>query len=404
MTTWDKNKKNKELDRYNSYLYDIYKRLELSENPELKTKPKFFREQGPIIFSLNQNAVLQTAIIPPAISEKIPEVNVGGRISTDLACQAVTEKFLKELPHEKDAVLDSCPVIFDQFQIPKSRMPYKNMIEKEMQTYKQDLQAGAEKNLEQKHYEKPPLEELRELQNDLISIQEQAANSAENAKKLILKMVKAKPLDQDAQKYFEASRSKRVELELLDCFHALAPDPEQDFEKFQEGLKRINPNLNLEEGKKLRAWIVFYLEQETAIQQINRTLESLEPLIQMEENEETNESLSASLWQKACSNLIEERQYRIQEDYYRTDLSALIFEYLSGYRVRVDQAQKIKTCFQTLFNSELDVEVSGIVFQLIMGGGRPAPFYLSLPILSLTLKEPRFSYAKMSNTAFCSQI
>lgn len=311
-------------------------------------------------------------------------------ILADASRELLAEEFLGLAGREEETDLDNDPfkIVFNSsvdgecLVLSDSQEIYRHLIEKDMGDYRGDLAEGRHINEKSPRYKRLNQEHLTLFQTRLKKEKANAQEVSGALKKVILTTIRAMPQSLEARRVHAALQGAKqtVDLELLDCIRALMPDPKKEEEGFMEGVHSINSFLDYEEAIQLRILVLRFLEQETAIQQIDRVLREVDPLVIMELEESFNDNLYESHWKKACNHLVEERQYSRDQEYYRTDLSALTFEWLSGYRVREEQAKKIKLVVDHLFKK--NTEASGITFQLMMGGGKTSTILSQLSELA----------------------
>lgn len=251
------------------------------------------------------------------------------------------------------------------------------VINEECRVYTKELEKGWTKNQKEKQlaFKLPKKEEIINLHSDLEASIEASKSRCASLKTFVELRLNQKP-EHSSLEYWNAIAQEGSKLThsptLLKGFRAITKEPEKgsytDAKSHDEQrikvcyaeLQKLKPNLSIEECKELRLAIINYLREETAMQQCKRVLESVKEMV----GKDLNHPEMPIYWERASKALSEERRY---DPFANTQ--ALLFESLSGLRVRKGQGRLIRKITRDFFSKPND-ENFGIVIQLIMGGGK----------------------------------
>lgn len=239
----------------------------------------------------------------------------------------------------------------------KEEQNFQSVIEQEVKIYQEEWKIGRKENDKTPRFTQKTLEELQNLQGDLTEEEARSQKLVDKLQKTLLFKTFFQP-DEQIAKALKAG-TQNIQVQLRDLVGAFGAPSEK---KGVERLQKLNPSLTEEGCLQILKETHFYLLELTNLAQVQRTTSRIEELIELKKNGK-NPSLQNALWAEAAALLNERLQYDPVEN-----RQALVFEALSGLRIRYDQARMIKKAMVSLFEDS-DYNL-GVVFQLIMGGGK----------------------------------
>lgn len=169
-------------------------------------------------------------------------------------------------------------------------------------------------------------------------------------------------------------------LKTLDFFDLLGAYASIDFEKRFQALL---PCFNEDDLKNFLASIEIFLTLSTQVATLKKILKNLQKIKGKKGDFETS-------WLEAVKELSKDRTYSFEENRPR-----IVFEYLSGMRVREDQALILKYSVETLFEKGM----GGVVFALMMGGGKTSVILAQLAALASEKDSPALIFCDASQYA-----
>lgn len=304
---------------------------------------------------------------------------------SELGLGNLQKKFLKASPSKKEAKTYSVKAFsIAEDQLTPTQKEYQDVLTKEAEDYAKDLKDGEKLNREQMSYERLKGNGLKTFVEELSDEVTRCRDIATKLENLVLKKVNRLPIEELRQRFHLAKKFglEQKKVTLLQVLRAFAGNEKQQGANF----KKLNDNLSKEQITDLKETTQHYLEVKTTLSQMERGHAVLEKMKTLEENKGSEDPLLPSLWQEAGEILAQKRQYVPREN-----TEALVFECLSGLRVRQEQTNIIQEVIRNLFCEKKALNQFGIVFQLIMGGGKTSVILSQLTNLAANLdKVPLF--------------
>ncbi|NGX41969.1 MAG: hypothetical protein K940chlam7_00243 [Chlamydiae bacterium] len=267
-------------------------------------------------------------------------------------------------------------------------MPYKDIIMQESAIYEHEYEKGIEKINDEanQEYQLKSKEQIDTLVETFEDVQKNFTTLSENLKQLITRIIFARPTDEKARLLNFSLQEGRAMISptLMECLKAVATG---GVNEYRSSLKRLNQHLTNAQADELRLTIIHYLIQETANRQVNTFLTNLHEIQKiLKEGKPLDCPEIQGFWKKGTQSLAAERTYDPLDS-----PQVLLFEFLSGLTIRPIQAKIIRDVFGKLFNTSEGDAVLGVVFQLIMGGGKTSVILsILLEMISDEGKVPLF--------------
>ena len=303
------------------------------------------------------------------------------------------------VPENIENISQHHSMIFDDELSDEDRI-YEEVIKAECNLYDEEYQKGSELNkIAKKEIINIPenLNSIENLQNEVEKAKLLSNEHTEKLSKVIEKYINLIPIDKK-----NGILKKESILKLggvvsnilpIECYRAVAQSSEQ--ESFIE-LRKLNPYLTDRDCEIICKLVIHFLIEETVRKQLERASLNLKELVELKSGNVDDSKVKLQmkiLWNKIYTILNEKRTYDPfkypQPDEPQHGARALIFEALSGLRVRPKQIDKINEVFKKLFKQTKDN--FGVVFQLIMGGGKTSVILSQLiELVSNEKKLPLF--------------
>lgn len=133
---------------------------------------------------------------------------------------------------------------------------------------------------------------------------------------------------------------------------------------FINAFKEINPSLSQEDANELKSLCISYMLYYTDLQQITKALEASKCYQKAVQSNE-NERIILQKWEEACKEILAHRPFNPA-----TEPFSLLFEMVSGMRIRKEQQDILKHIFTILQSKSQKEPLEGYLFQLKMAGGK----------------------------------
>lgn len=249
----------------------------------------------------------------------------------------------------------------NQEDLTKDEAIYRNVIQEEGENYELEIREGKNKNKDLVSYKILSKNKLEKLQLSLRDEIGHTSSLVRHLEKIILHNMDL-PIESEEARFIqlgEQAGAKRKDVRLLTVLRAVS---EVNKKERLKALKAINPNLSSKDLEKIYETTLLYLEEATNLNQLQRSHGFCKKMLEIKEKDK---ELLPTYWEELSQNLGTLRSYTPSQN-----PQALVFEFLSGLRVRKEQADIIQKSLLKVFRQDPEKNDFGMVFQLIMGGGK----------------------------------
>lgn len=236
-----------------------------------------------------------------------------------------------------------------------SEINFEDDIKKELLACEWELIKGQELNQNRIFYQFPKSKDLEIIREKVCNEIDRLKNSTTVLEKLILRKANALPiekLESIRKAAFLGKEAKKVKL--MEVFWAFGAAREGES---IDRLLELNPYLSKDLAQEILEDTILYLEDTTNLKQLENVDKNLKSL------DDKKYSEKEILWEEASESLMSHRTYDPKVNH-----QALVFEALSGLRIRKDQAEILQKIINDIFSEHSNLV--GVVFQLFMGGGK----------------------------------
>lgn len=256
---------------------------------------------------------------------------------------------------------------FDAREFSENERNFRELIRSEGEKYLREIKKGSLLNAEKEKIKEPKtIEEAEEYLKEVKKIQASYFKINNSLEKIIEKKLNAISLGD--QKVGQAKQELGLikKVTLIEAIRAFSAYPEENVDPL---FKSLNPYLSEEHIEDIKKDLETFLNVGANIGFIAPVVDSFEKIVALfQKGELAEEDLKQEIepvWDEAMGFLMTERQFDPSKN-----KQALVFEYLSGLRVREEQAVIIQEVLNELFGPDEAKNRFGVVFQLIMGGGK----------------------------------
>jgi len=298
----------------------------------------------------------------------------------DVLVQDITGEYLKPISGAYERTYNENELKLDPKDLSEEEKPYVEVIDAEGKIYQNEHKEGVRQNNEDRaaQFTLKDSKQLVTMHQDLKQSVDNMQKSCEAFEKLILLKINQKPLEESARHLEIAFEGGHVtkSATLFESFAAVATS---STDESQKALKKLNRHLTDDEADGIRDLIVHYLMEATTLKQLKDGYGSIDKIVELKNKGKSLDSDAEMqiFWKQATKTLTAARQYDPL-----TNSQALLFEHLSGLRVTQKQSMLIRNVMDQLFNVPAEKRALGVVFQLIMGGGKTSVILSQLIELS----------------------